>query len=225
MPSCNTYHLTFNITVIQVYAPTSNTEEAEFERFYEHLQHLLEVKWSEVAQSCLTLCDPVDCSLLNPWDFPGKSTAVGCHFLLQRIFPTQGSNLGLPHCRQTLVTLWATREATPPKNVLFIIGDWNAKVGSQETPGVTGKFRLGIRNEAGQRLIVLPRERTGHSKHPLPTTQEKTLHVDITRLLTLKSDWLYSLQPKMEKLYTVSKNKTGSWLWLRSWTLYCQIQT
>ena len=72
---------------------------------------------------------------------------------------------------------------------------------------------------------VLLRERTGHSKHPLPTTQEKTLHMDITRWSTLKSDWLYSLQPKMEKLYTVSKNKTRTWLWLRSWTPYCQIQT
>ena len=73
----------FNITVIQVYAPTSNTEEAEVERFYGDLQDLLEL--------------------------------------------------------------------TPPKDVLFIIGDWNAK-GSQGTPGVTGKFGLGIRNEAGQRL-------------------------------------------------------------------------
>ena len=148
----------FNITVIQVYAPISNAEEPEVERFYEDLQDLLEL--------------------------------------------------------------------TPPKDVLFIIGDWNAKVISQETPGVTGEFGLGIRNEAGQRLIrVLPREHTGHSKHPLPTTQEKTLHMDITRWSMLKSDWLYSLQPKMEKPYTVSKNKTGSWLWLRSWSPYCQIQT
>ena len=108
----------FSITVIQVYAPTSNAEEAEVERFYEDLQDLLEL--------------------------------------------------------------------TPKKDVLFIIGDWNAKVGSQETPGVTGKFGLGIRNEAGHR--VLPRERTGHSKHPLPTTQEKTLYMDITRWATPKSD-------------------------------------
>ena len=71
---------------------------------------------------------------------------------------------------------------------------------------------------------VLPREWTGHSKHPLPTTQEKTLHRDITRWSTAKSDWLYSLQPKMEKLYKGSKNKTGSWLWPRSWTPYCEIQ-
>ena len=72
---------------------------------------------------------------------------------------------------------------------------------------------------------VLPRECTGHSKHPLLTTQEMTLHMDITRWSTLKSDWSYSLQPAMEKLYTVSKNKTGSWLWLRSWTPSCPIQT
>ena len=103
----------FNITVIQVYAPTSNAEEAEVERFYEDLQDLLKL--------------------------------------------------------------------TPQKDVLFIIGDWNAKVGSQETPGVTGKVGLGVQNEAGQRLRVLPRECTGHIKHPLSITQEKTLHMDITR--------------------------------------------
>ena len=81
---------TFNITVIQVYAPTSNAEEAEVERFYEDLQDLLEL--------------------------------------------------------------------TPKKDVLFIIGDWNAKVGSEETPGVTGKFGLGMQNEAGQRLIEFCQE-------------------------------------------------------------------
>ena len=110
----------FNITVIQVYAPTSNAEEAEVEWFYEDLQDLLEL--------------------------------------------------------------------TPQKDVLFIIGDWNAKVGSQETLGVTGKFGLGVQNEAGQRLRVLLRERTGHSKHPLPKTQEKTLHMDIIRWSIQKSD-------------------------------------
>ena len=62
---------------------------------------------------------------------------------------------------------------------------------------------------------VFPRECTDHTKHSLPTTQEKALHTDITRQSILKSDWWYSLPPKMEKLYTVSKNKTGSWLWLR----------
>ena len=80
----------FNITVIQVYAPTSNTEEAEVERFYEDLQDLLEL--------------------------------------------------------------------TPKKDILFIIGDWNAKVESQETSGATGKFGLGIQNEAGQRLIEFCQE-------------------------------------------------------------------
>ena len=102
----------FKITVIQAYAPTSNAEEAEVERFYKDLQELLEL--------------------------------------------------------------------TPKKDVLFIIRDWSAKVGSQETPGVTGKFGLGIQ-KSSQRLTVLPRECAGHSKHPLPTTQEKILNMDITR--------------------------------------------
>ena len=111
----------FNITVIQIYAPNSNAEEAEVEWFCEDLQDLLEL--------------------------------------------------------------------TPKKDVLFIIGDWNAKVGTQEIPGVTGKFGLGMWNEAGQRLIEFCQEKcTGHSKHPLPTTQEKTLHMDITRWSTPKSD-------------------------------------
>ena len=80
----------FSITVIQVYAPISNAEEAEAEWFYEDLQELLEL--------------------------------------------------------------------TPQKDVPFIIGDWNAKVGSQETPGVTGKFVLGVQNEAGQRLLEFSQE-------------------------------------------------------------------
>ena len=80
----------FNITVIQVYAPTSKAEEAELERFCEDLQELLEL--------------------------------------------------------------------TPQKDVLFTIGDWNAKEGSQEIPGVTGKFGLGMQNEAGQRLIKFCQE-------------------------------------------------------------------
>ena len=110
----------FSITVLQVYAPTSNAEEADVEQFYEDLQDLLEL--------------------------------------------------------------------TPQKDVLFIIGDWNVKVGSQETPRVIGKFGLGVRNEAGQRLIEFCQECIGHSKHPLPTTQDKNLHVDITRWLTQKRD-------------------------------------
>ena len=81
----------FNITVIQVYAPTTNAKEVEVERFYEDLQDLLEL-------------------------------------------------------------------TTPKEAVLFIIGDWNAKVGSQEIPGITGKFGLGMQNEAGQRLIEFCQE-------------------------------------------------------------------
>ena len=146
----------FNITVIQVYAPTCNAEEPEVEQFYEDSQDLLELARKQ--------------------------------------------------------------------DVLFILGNWNEKVGSQEIPGVTGKFGLGEWRRAKANR-VLPRECTGHSKHHLPATQETILHMDITRCSTLKSDWLYSLQPTMKKLYTVSKNKTGSWLWLRSWTPYCQIHS
>ena len=80
-------------------------------------------------------------------------------------------------------------ELTPQKDVLFIIGDWNAKVGSQETPGVTGNFGLGIRNEAGQRLIEFCQGNTQViANTPLQTMQEKTLHMDITRWSTPKSD-------------------------------------
>ena len=68
---------------------------------------------SEVSQSCPTLCDPMDCSFLCPWNFQGKSTGVGCHFLLQGIFPTQGSYLGLLHCRQTLYHL--SHQGSPKK--------------------------------------------------------------------------------------------------------------
>ena len=73
-------------------------------------------------------------------------------------------------------------------------------------------------------LSILPRECTDQSKHAL-WTQEMTLQMHITRRSKPKSNSLYSLQPKMEKLYTGSKNKIGSWLWLRSWTPYCEIQT
>ena len=110
----------FNITVIQVYSPTGNTEEAEVERFYEDLQDLLEV--------------------------------------------------------------------TPTKDVLFIIGDWNTKVGSQETPGVTGKVGLGVQNEAGLRLIEFCQENALVITNTVFQQLEKTLHMDITRCTTPKSD-------------------------------------
>ena len=108
----------FNITVIQVYAPTSNAEEAE--RFYEDLPDLLEL--------------------------------------------------------------------TPKKDVLFIIGDWNAKVRSQETPGVTDKFGLGVQNEAGQRLIEVCQENALVIANTLFQQHKRRLHMDITRWSTPKSD-------------------------------------
>ena len=79
-------------------------------------------------------------------------------------------------------------ELTPKKDVLFIIRDWNSNVGSQEIPGVTDKFGFGVHNEAGQRLTVLPRECSGHSKHPLQQNKRITLHMDVTRWSILKSD-------------------------------------
>ena len=88
----------------------------------------------------------------------------------------------------SMMTCNTSRTNTKKKDVLFIIGDWNEKVGSQETHGVTGKFGLGVQNEAGQRLTEFCQENTGHSKHPLPTIQEMTLHMDITRWSTPKSD-------------------------------------
>ena len=69
-------------------------------------------------------------------------------------------------------------------NLILVLTD----CGKREIPGVTGKFGLGVQNEPGQRITVWPREYTGHSKHPLPTTQKKTLHMDITRWPTTKSD-------------------------------------
>ena len=147
----------FNITVIQVYAPTTTAEEAEVEWFYEDLHNLLE---------------------LTPKKMSFSSRGLECKSRKSR-------------------NTWSNRQIWPWST------EWS-------------------RAKANK---VLPREHTGHRKHPLPTTQEKTLHMDITRWSALKSDWLCSLQPKMEKLYTVSKNKNTSWLWLRSWTPYCQIQT
>ena len=79
-----------------------------------------------VAQSCLTLCDPMDCSLLGssvhgiilcPWNYPGRNIGVGCHFLLQGIFLTQGSNPGLLHCRQILYCLIQAHHGKPSKSL------------------------------------------------------------------------------------------------------------
>ena len=115
------------------------------------------------------------------------------------------SNVEEAEAEQCYEDLQDLLELTPPKDVLFIIGDWNAKVGSQETPGVTGKFGLAIRNSRAKTNRVLPRKCTGHNKHPLPTTQEKTLHMDITRWSTSKSDRLYPLAKDGEALYNQQK--------------------
>ena len=79
-------------------------------------------------------------------------------------------------------------ELTPKKDVFFIIGDWNAKVGSQETPGVTGKFGLRIRNESGQRLIEFCQENALVIANTLVQQHKRRLHMDITIWSTPKSD-------------------------------------
>ena len=109
-----------NITVIQVYALTSNAKEAEVEQFYEDLQDLLEL--------------------------------------------------------------------TPKNDVLFIIGDWNAKVGSQETPGIAGKFGRGVQNEAAQRLIEICQENTLVIANTLFQQHKRRLEMDVTRWSIPKSD-------------------------------------
>ena len=96
--------------------------------------------------------------------FQGKPHSIR---VIQVYAPTTNADAEVEQFYEDLQDLL---ELTPRKDVLFIIRDWNAKVGSQEIPGVTGQFGLGVQNEAGQRLTVLPRECTDHNKHPLPTT-------------------------------------------------------
>ena len=101
-------------------------------------------------------------------------------------------------------------ELIPPNNVLFIIGDWNTKVGSQEIPGVTVNLALDYRMKKVKANRDLRREHTGHSKHPLSTTQEKTLHMEITRWSIPKQiHYILCTRRWRSKLYIVSKNKTG----------------
>ena len=109
------------------------------------------------------------------------------------------------------------------KDTLFIKGDWNTKVGSKETQKNRQVWPWSTKCSRSEANRVLSRKHAAHSKHSFPT-QETIVHMDITRWSILKSDSSCSLQPKMKKLYIVSENKTGSWLWLRSWTPYCKIQ-
>ena len=91
--------------------------------------------------------------------------------------------------------------------VLFIIGDWKVKVGSHEIPGVTGKYSFGVQNETGRANRVFPREHTGHSKHPLPTTQEKTTHGHHQRVNTEIRLILFFAVKDGEALSLTAKNK------------------
>ena len=101
-------------------------------------------------------------------------------------------------------------ELTPRKDVLFIIGDWNAKVGSQETPGVTGKFRFGVQNQSGQRITEFCQENTLLIANTLFQQYKRRLYTWTSPDGQHCNQIDYILQPKMEKLYTVSKNKTWS---------------
>ena len=93
------------------------------------------------------------------WGSQGKNTEVVCHSLLQwTTFSAPTSNAEEAEVERFYEDLQDLLELTLKKDVLFIRGDWNAKVGSQETPGVTGKFDLGVQNEAGQRLIEFCQE-------------------------------------------------------------------
>ena len=105
--------------------------------------------------------------------------------VIQDYAPT--SNAEEPEVQWFYEDLQDLLDLTPKKDVLFITEDWNAKVGSLEIPGVTGKYGLAVQNEAGQRLTVLPGECTGH-KSTIFQQHETTLHMDITRWSILKSD-------------------------------------
>ena len=101
-------------------------------------------------------------------------------------------------------------EITYPQNVLFIIENWNAKVGSQETPGITGKFGLGIWNEVRQKLIEFCQENALVIAKPSSNnTRDNSTH-GYHQMVNTEIRLKYYLQPKMEKLYTVNKNKTRS---------------
>jgi len=117
-------------------------------------------------------------------------------------------------------------ELTPQKDVLFIIGDWNAKVESQETPGVTGKIGLRIRNEAGQRLIEFCQENALDIANSLLQQHKRRFYTWTSPDGQPRNQIDYILcSQRRRSFFTVSKNKMGSWLWLRSWVPYCQSQT
>ena len=111
-----------------------------------------------------------------------------------------------------------------PKGVLFIIGDWNVKVASQETPGVTGKFGFGVQNEPRQRLVEFCQENTLVIETLSPNnTREDCTHGYYETINTEIRLIIFFAAKDGEALY--SQHKTRSWLWFRSWTPYCLIQT
>ena len=113
-----------------------------------------------------------------------------------------------------------------PKRCLFHYRGLECKSRSQETPGVTGKFGLGVQNEAGQRLIEFCQENTLVIANTLFQQHKRSLYTWTSPDGQHRNQIDYILcSQRWEKLYTVSKNKSGSWLWLGSWTSYCQIQT
>ena len=150
----------FNITVTQVYVPTTNFEEAEVEWFYEDLQDLLELTSKKKK-----------------------------------------------------------------KNVLFIIGDWNAKVENQEIPGGRGKFVLRVRNEAGQRLTKFCQENALVIANSLFQQHKRRLYTWTSQDDQYWNQFDYILCSQRWRSSIQSAKQDRDWLWLRSWTSYCQIQT
>ena len=123
---------------------------------------------------------------------------------------TLTSNAEEAEAEQFYEDLQELLELTSKKDFLFIIGDWNAKVGSQETPGVTGKFGLGVQNEAGQRLIEFCQENALVIANTLFQQQrEESTHTH-HQMVDIEIRLIMFFAAKIEKLYTVSKNKTGS---------------
>ena len=115
-------------------------------------------------------------------------------------------------------------EPKPQKHVLYVIVDWKAKVGCQETPGVTGKFCSGVWNEVGQRPIEFCKENT----LVIQTTSSNNTRKDSTHghhhMVNTEIRLIISFAAKDGEALYSQQNKTGSWLWLRSWAPYCQIQ-
>ena len=146
-----------NITIIQLYAPTTKVKVVEVEWFYDDIQHLLEL--------------------------------------------------------------------IPKKDVLFIIGDWNARVGIQDIPGVTGKFGLGIQNEAGQRLTEFCQENKLVIANTLFQQHKRWLYTCTSQMVNIEIRLIIFFAAEDGEALQSQQKQDLSWLWLRSWTPYWKIQT